>query len=490
MFERSHSLMDNPMGCRGWQKPARNLSGAASRTLAALCVGTAIFCGAACSAKPAPRDTKPALAGLFREEMLTATAKLKWHGERLSDDTLYAVALTGASWEIAWGKDPMFSLAWGDCRKTPVLNKTDSRDYIGLVHDVQRLYEQKQYRKAVQAALHSFTLDQIGCDVFLKEPVGMSFMALGQPEQAFPIFAAPFEPPHSQAGVAQLNRRFREAALDAAQHAGLARESIAFALSLLLDPGADSPHVHAGALSVLDKQGVDIDRVLLGILSAPERLRGLPPYAYAAADLLAYRVSPRLIPVLLQLANSEDVHLRSRALLGLGIVGYQARSEDPSGWASQVAAIPLHEYGLSALQRKLIEKELHEGAACDKYRVRASAALAIALTAPEDAEATLQKLAKDRDYVLSTPPNSPANTRARRIEYPVRLAAAAALARYGVKLDVIGGDLDGKALDRARRGGQDSTNDRRNLRKDVASQIAVSPLDPYFTAPVSETVRK
>jgi len=68
----------------------------------------------------------------------------------------------------------------------------------------------------------------------------------------------------------------------------------------------------------------------------------------------------------------------------------------------------------------------------------------------------------------------------------VRRAAAAALARYGVKLDVSGGDLDGKALDRARRGGQDSTNDRRNLRKDVASQIAVSPLDPYFTAPVTE----
>ena len=43
------------------------------------------------------------------------------------------------------------------------------------------------------------------------------------------------------------------------------------------------------ALDILDAQGVEIDRVLLGILSAPERLRGLPAYAYAAADLLTYR---------------------------------------------------------------------------------------------------------------------------------------------------------------------------------------------------------
>ena len=262
--------------------------------------------------------------------------------------TIYALALTGASWELAWGKDPMFSLAWGDGRKAPALNKSDGRNYIALVHEVQRLYEQKQYRLAVQTAQRNFSLDQIGCDVFLKEPVGMSFMALGQPEQAFPIFAAPFEPPHSQASVPELNRRFRELALDAAQHAGLARETIAFALSLLLDPGSDSPHLHEAALAVLDKQGVDIDRVLLGILSAPEHLRGLPSYAYAASDLLAYRVSPRLIPVMLNLADSDDVHLRGRALLALGIVGYQARADDPKGWASQVALTPLREYGLSS----------------------------------------------------------------------------------------------------------------------------------------------
>ena len=464
------------------------LLGAAGRAGSALLLCAALADAAPCAA--APNDTRPAITGLFREEMQKAAVKLNWRGEKLSDDTLYAIALTGASWEIAWGKDPMFSLAWGDSRKAPGLNKLDSQNYITLVHEIQRLYDQKQYKQAVQTALKNFTLDQIGCDVFLKEPVGTSFMALGQPEQAFPIFSAPFEPPQGQVSAARLNRRFREAALDAAQHANLTREAVAFALSLLLDPGSDLPHVHTGALAALDSQGVDVDRVLLGILSAPERLRGLPAYAYAASDLLTHRVTPRLFPILLHLAQSDDVHFRSRALLGLGIIGYQARAEDPRGWAAQVALTPLREYGLSAAQRKLIEKELREGANSDKYRVRAAAALGIALAAPDDAEAALNKLARDRDYVLSTPPSASANSRARRIEYPVRLAAAAALARYGVKLDTSGGDLEGKALDTARHGGQDSTNDRRNLRRDAASQIVVSPLDPYLTAPIGETAHR
>ena len=51
---------------------------------------------------------------------------LKWRGERLSDDTLYAIALTGASWETAWGKDPMFSLAWGKRRTGHALNNRPS----------------------------------------------------------------------------------------------------------------------------------------------------------------------------------------------------------------------------------------------------------------------------------------------------------------------------------------------------------------------------
>lgn len=440
--------------------------------------------GLACTAAPFLRQSKPEVTNLFREEMQKAVSKLNWRGEKLSDDTLYAIALTGTSWELAWGKDPMFSLAWGDLRKAPTLGKQNGQNYIEVVHQVQRLYDQKQYRQAIQTAVNNFTLDQIGCDVFLKEPVGKSFLALGQPEQAFPILAAPFEPPHSQVNVSDLNRRIREEALEAADHAGLVREAIAFALSLLLDPGTDTPRLHTGALDYLDKQGVDVDRVLLGILQAPDKLRGLPAYSYAAADLLALRATPRLLPVFLHLAKSDDAHLRSRALLALGIVGYQARPNDPPDWASKVTLVPLREYGLSASERKIIEKELHDAANSDKYRVRASAALALALTGSDEAQPVLQKLAKDRAYTLSTPISAPVNTRIRHIEFPVRTAASLGLARYGVSIEAGSGDYDGKALDSAKKGAEDATNERRSLRSNAASRIMISPLDPLLTAPI------
>lgn len=485
MYEGNSAALISAGGKDSGKVSQSELCPASLRLLVGLCCA---FCCLALATRAActPKESKQAITILYREEMRKAPEKLKWRGERLSDDTLYAVALTGASWEPAWGREPMFSLAWGDFRKISAANKQDGQNYIGLVHDIQRLYEQKQYRQAVQTAINNFTLDQIGCDVFLKETVGMSFMALGQPEQAFPIFASAFEPPHTQTDVSPLNRRFREAALDAAQHAGLTREAVAFALSLVLDPGTDAPQINTKALEILDAQGVDIDRVLLGILSAPERLRGLPAYSYAAADLVTYRASPRQLPLLLHLADSDDVHLRSRALLGLGILAYQARPDDPKDWTSRVSKAPLREYGLSAAQRKMIDKELREGLTSDKYRVRASAVLAIALSAPDDAEALLHKLVKDRDYLLTTPPSAPENSRIRRIEYPVRIAVAAALARFGETVETMSGDFEGKALDKARRGGQDATNDRRSLRKDAASKITISPLDPYLTAPLTE----
>lgn len=459
------------------------------------CRCLAAFALILCSPPLATADTGSAmsrteLTGLFREEIQRAPTRLKWRGERLSEDTLYAAALTGASWELAWGRDPMFFMGWGDCRKAPTLPKSDGASYITLVHRIQGLYEQKQFRQVVQTALNNFTLDQIGCDAFLKEPVGQSFFALGQPEQAFPILAAPFEPPHSGVNAVELNRRFREQALDAARHAGLTREAVAFAWSLVLDPGQDSPAIHTPALAYLERQGVDIDKVLLGVLQAPEKLRGLPAYAYAAADLLAYRAAPKHLPVLLQLANSEDAHLRGRALIGLAIVAYRNAPDEPAGWASTVVIPPLREYGLSISQRKLAEKELREGAMSDKYRVRAAAALGLALVHAEDAETLLQRLLKDRDYVLTLPPGAAANSRQRRIEFPVRIAAAAALARFGIRAQSAPADLEGKALDAARRGGQDVTADRRGLRRDVASRIEVTPLDAYFAAPLELPVAK
>lgn len=421
---------------------------------------------------------------LFEEEMNQASAKLKWRGERLADDTIYAIALTGTSWEPAWNRDPLFSLAWGDLRKVPTLGKRIGKNYAALADQIRQLYAQKEYRKTVDAASASFSLDEIGCDTNLKEPVGDSLLALGQPEQAFPILSAPFEPSRNEIKDSEENYRFRQDAFEAAQKAGLKKEAVVFALSLLLAPDPDTARVDTNMLDYLLKAGVDVDRVLLGILQAPEKLRGLPGYSYAAADLMAYRASPRLLPFLLQLAESNDAYLRSRALLGLGMVAYQPRNGDPAGWADKVIFAVPREYGISVGERRLVDKALRDGVNSDKYRVRVAAALALGLVGDPDNLPLLQKLAKDRVYVLLLDPKGGESSRARHILFPVRMAASAALARYGVSLDPGGGVLAGKELDRAKHGGEDQTNDRRNLHHDVASQIQISPLDVATPIPI------
>ena len=453
--------------------------------LALLSAPSAVLAG-----QPPRAERRPAqeIDRLFSEDMKQAHANLKWRGERLTEDTIYAVALTGLSWELAWSKDHLFSLGWGDSRKIPMPGKRKA-NYTTLVNEIQRLYDRRDYRKAVETATANFSLDEIGSDVNLKEPVGYSLLAAGQPEQAFPIFAAPFEPGRDLSNVSDANRRFREAALLAAERAGLKREAVAFAVSLLLEPGTDPPIVPTKQMQYLEKIGVDVDRLLLGILQTPEHLRGLPAYYYAAADLLAYRASPHLLPFLLHLANSDDAYLRSRALIGLGIVGYQARAGEPRGGVAGIVSVPLREYGVSAGERKLIDKEIREGIASDKYRIRTAATLALALVGSEDSVPQLQKLAKDHAYLLFTPEaNGADRNRAKRIEFPVRTAAALALARFGVRADPGNGDFTGKDLDKARRGNQDVTNDHRNLRHDVLSQLYFTPLDPLTAAPV-ENVR-
>jgi len=421
---------------------------------------------------------------LFRDDMKQAAANLKWRGERLTEDTIYAVALSGLSWELAWDKDHLFSLGWGDCKKVPTLGKRKG-SYASLIGAIDQLYQRHDYRSAVETATANFSLDEIGCDVNLKETIGDSLLAMGQPEQAFPILSAPFEPVHTLSNVPDANRRFREAALIAAERAGLRREAIAFAVSLLLEPGMDPPNVPTKQIQYLERLGVDVDRLLLGILQAPEHLRGLPSYYYAAADLLAYRASPRLLPFLLHLANSDDVYLRSRALIGLGIVGYQARAGDPPNWPLSIVSTPLREYGISSGERRLIDREIREGIASDKFRIRTAATLALGLVGEEDSMAQLQKLAKDRAYLLSTPePGGADHGRTKRIAFPVRTAAAAALARYDIHIDPNNGDFSGKDLDKAKRGQQDVTGDHRNLRHDIASEIFISPLDPILAEPI------
>jgi len=412
---------------------------------------------------------------LFGEEMKSAISKLKWHGERLTEDTIYAVALTGASWEPAWDKEQMFSLAWGESRKIPALKKRGMRDKVTLIDEIRSLYVSREYRRAVDAATLYYSLDEIGCDVNLKEYVGASLMALGQPEQAFPVYSAPYEPPASEPKTSEHNRTFREAALDAAIRAGLKKEAVAFSLSLLLEPDREGSRPDEKQIAYLERQGVDIDRVLLGVLQAPERLRGIPTYYYAASDLLAYRASPRVLPMLLQLADSSDVYLRSRALIGLGLAAYQAGNGDKN-WSQGIVFSTPQQFGISSGERRLVDKDIRAGAGSDRYRIRASAALAMGLIGDPDYTPVLQKLSKDRAYVLIDEEGE--RSKSRRIYYPVRMAASAALQRFSVTADAGNrGLLTGRELDRAKHGGVDETKDRRNLRREIPSTIWISPID-------------
>lgn len=414
---------------------------------------------------------------LFRDEIQQAEKRVKWRGAKLSDDTLYALALTGASWEPAWGKDKIFSLEWGAAAKITGPKISDGTNYPDLIRQVQTTFEQKDYRKTVEMSLANFSLQDIGENVNLKESVGNSLMALGRPEQAFPIFSSPFDPSNDIGNLPALNRHFRELALDAAERAGLTREGVAFAFSLVLNPGSDSSTLHLQAWRYLEKMQVDMDRVLLGILQSPERLHGLPEFVYPAADLLVLRASPRLVPYLLILSESQDAYLKSRALLALGVAGYQWSEKESPNWLSGVLYAPIQSFSLSSGQSKLIEKRIREGCNSDRYKIRIASALALALTDVADARQLLLKLSKDRTYVLSTAKDSPFNSRRKHIEYPVRAAASAALARYGIMPEVIQGDFEGKALELARRGGQDASSEKFGIRKNSSETIRISPQD-------------
>ncbi len=443
------------------------------------------FCAGVIASLSAPRcaaDSKGSsrdIINLFSDEIQQVVVKLKWRGERLTDDTLYAAALTGLSWEPSWGKDHLFSLAWGDLKKvsTKKRDKNAEKRAQDTIGQVVRLTSLRQFQQAIDTATATFSLEEIGCDVLLKECIGRSFFAIGQPERAFPIFASPFDPARTPDNLPATNRQLRESAFETARRAGLPRSAIAFALSLLLEPGSDLPQVHRDALRYLEAQGVDLDRVLLGILQAPERLRGLPRYYYAAADLLVARATPRLLPFLMHLAQSDDVYLRSRALLGLGVAGYRKRSVDSGRWSDNILpGANLREYGLSVGERKLIDREIKEASNDGSYRLRAAAALAAGLLGDDEYLPLLQKLSRDRAYVLSPVPPRTKNPR-RTILFPVRMAAAAGLARHGVQHDPGSGEMDKKALDAATRGGQEVTHDKRGLKREVASQIWISPID-------------
>ena len=333
------------------------------------------------------------ILGLFGDEIRQAASKMNWRGERLSEDTRYAVALTGVSWRGEWNRAKRF---------TPS--------------------------------------------------------------------AAP-----------------RREAWRAAQAGGQDKEAIALGLSLLLDPDPSQPTVDRAMLNWLEGEGVDIDRVALGILEAPPNLRALPAYQYAAADLLAVRATPRLLPFLMHLVNSDDVYLHARALLGLGITAYQPGRGTAGGGLEAIIHAPLNEYGLSAGERHLIAQEIAEAANSGQAQLRIAAALAASAISDENSLPLLQKLARDRAYVLIPARVDRAyGNRPRRILFPVRAAAAPGLARLNRRSDnakpgdLVSGEFAGKTLDAARKGGQDITNTRPPFRRDIASRLEITALDDLF----------
>jgi HEAT repeat protein len=317
--------------------------------------------------------------------------------------------------------------------------------------------------------------------------VGDSLLAQGRPEQAFAVFAAPFDPAKSDAEAANL--RFREGAFTAAARAGqrastdadtYRRAAVAFGISLLLEPDAAQPDVNAAAMEYLERLGVDLDRVALGTLQAPDRLPGLPAYAYSAMDILVYRSKPRLLPFFMHLVQSGDLYLRSRAVLGLGALAYTERSSDPSGWERSAVRFSLRAYGLSSGERNLIEGEVQEAIRSGNFRMRAAGVLAMALMGDDKNVPLLQKALKDRAYMILPQERGRGG---KRVYFPVRMAAAAGLARFGINVSPGGGELTGRDFDNARRGGQDVSKDRSGLDRDSIAQVFITPIDVATAIP-------
>jgi hypothetical protein len=186
--------------------------------------------------------------------------------------------------------------------------------------------------------------------------------------------------------------------------------------------------------------------------------------------------------------------LRSRAVAALGIVAYRKKNPQETDPLPGLR-VPLRENLLSATQQRLIQEVLHRAAEDKNYRVRAAAAFAFALAGDESDVPLLEKLAKDRTYLLTAVGAEGAakggERGAHRIVFPVRAQALLALARLGKassvpvpgkrrpnteplddpSQEIEGRVLQGKALHEAERGGNSQTGDYGDVRKDQASRV-------------------
>lgn len=243
------------------------------------------------------------------------------------------------------------------------------------------------------------------------------------------------------------------------------RASTAFAFSLVLDPPMGDEGAWHAAFGAMKRFGPEFDEMLVGILEAPDRLPLLRAYEYAAADVLVWRASPRMLSLLVTLARSGDRYLRSRAVAALGIVAYHQQTPLRPGMPG--LRPPLRETTISAVQTGMLAEIFREASEDSNWRVRAAAALAFGLLGDERDVPVLRRLLRDRAY-LSWPEGG---RDVRRVAFPVRAQAAAALSRFGQEASDGGGVFSGPELRRALRGGKDVSGDRSGMRSDRASNV-------------------
>ncbi len=268
-------------------------------------------------------------------------------------------------------------------------------------------------------------------------------------------------------GVRYTDSATRIKGFQSAKSADAAREKFAFALSIVLTPIESGESATHEAMTFLHSHSEAYDRALLGILQAPEKLPLLSEYLYSAADLLVHRAGMKLFPVFLTLADSRDSYLKSRGIAALGVLAYSTTSGKPEDY---VIDVNLRENGMSAVQRKLISQVLDKAAEDRSYRVRAATAYANGLIGNSDALVELEKLAKDRAYVVVDVPDKQTKT----VVFPVRHEAAMALRRLGRSFTEESGTYRGKELNRVLKGMKDTTVDTSEMRKGLPFGIPIN----------------
>jgi hypothetical protein len=242
--------------------------------------------------------------------------------------------------------------------------------------------------------------------------------------------------------------------------------AFAYALSLVLDPPEYDTTGWMTAYGYLRGYGSDFDKALVGIVDAPEKMPLLHDYRHAAADLLVFRASPRLLPLFLGLSGADDRYLRSRGIAALGLTAF--RSERGVDDTIKGLRVETRELGISAVQIAMIDDVVRKAAEDRDYRVRAAASLALGLIGGEANVAQLRKMMKDRAYIRQETGNRDSAS----VSFPVRFQAARSLERFGEKnLNDGSGLYDARSVGTATRGGLNITKEAVEARKKIEHTI-------------------